>query len=121
MATALASSVFTTENSTKPPSFATPGNIEISARRPTRLATPARNFLRKISSPKAVDDQPGQHAETGKSKFSGMDEEAAQDLLAVLDAAFMGAANLVFKGIPFAPVAAVLGFALAGGSRLVIR
>ena len=26
-------------------------------------------------------------AETGKSKFSGMDEEAAQDLLAALDAA----------------------------------
>ena len=26
-------------------------------------------------------------AETGKSRFSGMDEEAAQDLLAVLDAA----------------------------------
>jgi hypothetical protein len=41
--------------------------------------------------------------------------------LAALDAAFMGAANLVFKGIPFAPVAAVLGFALAGVSRLVIR
>jgi hypothetical protein len=41
--------------------------------------------------------------------------------LAALDAAFMAAANLVFKGIPFAPVAAALGFALAGVSRLVMR
>jgi hypothetical protein len=41
--------------------------------------------------------------------------------MAALDAAFMAPANLVFQGIPFAPVAAVLGFALAGVSRLVIR
>jgi hypothetical protein len=41
--------------------------------------------------------------------------------LAALDAAFMAAANLVFHGIPFAPVAAVLGFALAGVSRLAVR
>jgi hypothetical protein len=41
--------------------------------------------------------------------------------LAALDAAFMAPANLVFHGLPFAPVAAMLGFALAGVSRLVIR
>ena len=41
--------------------------------------------------------------------------------LAALDAAFSAAANLVFHGIPFAPVAAALGLALAGVSRLVMR
>jgi hypothetical protein len=41
--------------------------------------------------------------------------------LAALDAAFLSAANLVFHGIPFAPVAAALGLALAGVSRLVMR
>jgi hypothetical protein len=41
--------------------------------------------------------------------------------LAALDAAVSAPANLVFDGIPFAPVAAALGFALAGVSRLVIR
>jgi hypothetical protein len=41
--------------------------------------------------------------------------------LAALDAAFSAAANLVFHGIPFAPVAALLGLALAGVSRRGMR
>lgn len=41
--------------------------------------------------------------------------------VAALDAAFTAAWNLVFHGLPFVPVAAVLGFALAGVSRLVVR